>query len=195
MPSSWAPPASTMSLPRLCDKAIENLARKQYPETARLRQISGVGAVTALHFVLTIGDPSRFETFPRCGCVSRTDATSSPIRRHRPATENQQSWQQASPIPPRSVRTIPDGTLRARYRPQAVGNANGPTRRQKRKEACHCCGGSQTRRPLAPALDYRRCLPSPLQHRDRLCWIMTFLCVYRPGFTRTEESSHIPCSR
>jgi transposase len=43
------------------DKAIENLARKQYPETARLRQISGVGAVTALHFVLTIGDPSRFE--------------------------------------------------------------------------------------------------------------------------------------
>ena len=30
------------------DKAIENLARKQYPETARLRQISGVGAVTAL---------------------------------------------------------------------------------------------------------------------------------------------------
>jgi transposase len=43
------------------DKAIENVARQQYPETARLRQISGVGPVTALQYVLTIGDPNRFE--------------------------------------------------------------------------------------------------------------------------------------
>ena len=42
------------------DKAIEKLATNKYPETARLRQISGVGPVTALHFVLTIGDPGRF---------------------------------------------------------------------------------------------------------------------------------------
>jgi transposase len=42
------------------DKAIEKLATNKYPQTARLRQISGVGPVTALHFVLTIGDPGRF---------------------------------------------------------------------------------------------------------------------------------------
>lgn len=42
------------------DKAIEHLATCQYPETIRLRQISGVGPITALQFVLTIDDPNRF---------------------------------------------------------------------------------------------------------------------------------------
>jgi transposase len=42
------------------DKAIERVAREKYPETGRLRQISGVGPVTSLQYVLTIGDPSRF---------------------------------------------------------------------------------------------------------------------------------------
>jgi transposase len=42
------------------DKLIEKLASQRYPETARLRQISGVGAITALQYVLTIGDPYRF---------------------------------------------------------------------------------------------------------------------------------------
>jgi transposase len=42
------------------DKAIENLAFRRYPETARLRQVSGVGPITALQFVLTVGDPNRF---------------------------------------------------------------------------------------------------------------------------------------
>jgi transposase len=42
------------------DKAIDRVARERYPETARLRQISGVGPVTSLQYVLTIGDPNRF---------------------------------------------------------------------------------------------------------------------------------------
>ena len=42
------------------DKAIERVARENYPETSRLRQISGVGPVTSLQYVLTIGDPNRF---------------------------------------------------------------------------------------------------------------------------------------
>jgi transposase len=42
------------------DKEIARLGRQQYPETAQLRQISGVGPVTALAFVLTIGNPKRF---------------------------------------------------------------------------------------------------------------------------------------
>lgn len=42
------------------DKAIERIATQRYPETARLRQVSGVGPITALQFVLTIGDPNRF---------------------------------------------------------------------------------------------------------------------------------------
>jgi transposase len=43
------------------DKQIEAMARKKYPETARLTQVRGVGALTALAFVLTLEDPHRFK--------------------------------------------------------------------------------------------------------------------------------------
>jgi len=42
------------------EKAIEFLAATKYPETAYLTQITGVGTLTALTFVLTIEDPGRF---------------------------------------------------------------------------------------------------------------------------------------
>lgn len=42
------------------DREIERLCREQYPETERLREVPGVGALTALCFVLTIEDPGRF---------------------------------------------------------------------------------------------------------------------------------------
>src|SRR5437762_1886279 len=42
------------------DHAVEQIAHAKYPETVRLRQIPGVGPVTALQFVLTLGDPYRF---------------------------------------------------------------------------------------------------------------------------------------
>ena len=42
------------------EKAIEHLADEVYPETDLLRQIKGVGAITALTFVLTVVDPVRF---------------------------------------------------------------------------------------------------------------------------------------
>lgn len=43
------------------DRAIEKLCEEKYPETKLLRQIRGIGAITALSFVLTIGDPKRFD--------------------------------------------------------------------------------------------------------------------------------------
>jgi len=59
------------------DRAIEKLCKDKYPVTERLRQIHGVGPVTALNFVLVIGDPERFEN-PRdvgayLGLVPRRD--------------------------------------------------------------------------------------------------------------------------
>ena len=41
-------------------RKIEEMCVERYPETQRLREIGGVGAITALSFVLTIGDPKRF---------------------------------------------------------------------------------------------------------------------------------------
>ena len=45
---------------KACDGQIEQLARTEYPETERLTSIPGVGTLTALTFVLTIGDKERF---------------------------------------------------------------------------------------------------------------------------------------
>jgi transposase len=42
------------------DQQIERLCRETYPVTARLRQVNGVGPVTALCYVLTVEDPYRF---------------------------------------------------------------------------------------------------------------------------------------
>jgi len=42
------------------DKQIEDMAKKRYPETELLRQVPGVGPITATTFVLTVEDPSRF---------------------------------------------------------------------------------------------------------------------------------------
>lgn len=41
-------------------KQIEEISQARYPETAAMRQVAGVGPVTALTFALTIGDAPRF---------------------------------------------------------------------------------------------------------------------------------------
>jgi transposase len=43
------------------DRKLEMLAKERYPETDLLRQVEGVGTLTALTFVLTLEDPYRFE--------------------------------------------------------------------------------------------------------------------------------------
>jgi transposase len=47
------------------ERRIEHVAAERYPETELLRQVTGVGLLTALSYVVTIEDPHRF-------CRSRT---------------------------------------------------------------------------------------------------------------------------
>ena len=49
------------------DKAIEKLSIEEYPETLRLRQIHGVGPITALVFALAIENPQRFKNSRKVG--------------------------------------------------------------------------------------------------------------------------------
>jgi transposase len=42
------------------DRHLEMVCQEHYPETELLRQVEGVGALSALTFVLTLEDPSRF---------------------------------------------------------------------------------------------------------------------------------------
>ena len=43
------------------DRKLETISRECYPETELLRQVEGIGPLTALTFVLTVGVPHRFE--------------------------------------------------------------------------------------------------------------------------------------
>ena len=59
------------------ERKLETVCQEHYPETELLRQVEGIGALTALTFVLTLEDPYRFEK-SRCvgaylGLVPATD--------------------------------------------------------------------------------------------------------------------------
>ena len=43
------------------NRQLETISKEHYPETELLRQVEGIGALTALTFVLTLEDPYRFE--------------------------------------------------------------------------------------------------------------------------------------
>ena len=43
------------------ERQLETISEEHYPETDLLRQVEGVGPLTALTFVLTLEDPYRFE--------------------------------------------------------------------------------------------------------------------------------------
>ena len=46
---------------RQYERKLEEISKESYPETELLRQVEGVGSLTALTFVLTFEDPYRFE--------------------------------------------------------------------------------------------------------------------------------------
>jgi transposase len=53
---------------RQYDEKIEQIAREKYPETKLLKQVSGVGTLIALTFVLTLEDKERFQKSRDVGC-------------------------------------------------------------------------------------------------------------------------------
>jgi transposase len=53
---------------KAADKEIEQMVRTRYPETELLRQVSGVGPLIALTFVLTVEDKERFQKSRDAGC-------------------------------------------------------------------------------------------------------------------------------
>ena len=46
---------------RQYERKLETICKERYPETELLRQVEGIGTLTALTFVLTVEDPHRFE--------------------------------------------------------------------------------------------------------------------------------------
>jgi len=50
------------------NQQIESIAQQSYPQTARLKQIKGVGTLIALTYMLTLEDPHRFRKSRDAGC-------------------------------------------------------------------------------------------------------------------------------
>ena len=50
------------------DRRIEQISEQRYPETACLKQIAGIGSLTALTFILTLEDADRFKKSRQVGC-------------------------------------------------------------------------------------------------------------------------------
>lgn len=64
---------------RQIDRKLEQMCQEDYPETQRLRQIAGVGPITALTFVLWLESPGRFRRSRSVGayvglCPKRRDS-------------------------------------------------------------------------------------------------------------------------
>jgi transposase len=53
---------------RESDRRIEQIAKDDYPKIALLKQVKGVGTLTALTFMLTLDDPHRFRRSRDVGC-------------------------------------------------------------------------------------------------------------------------------
>jgi transposase len=62
---------------RAFDRKLQELSEHKYPETKLLRQVKGVGPMTALAYLLTLEDPRRFkksrQVGPYLGLIGRTD--------------------------------------------------------------------------------------------------------------------------
>jgi len=70
------------------DRQIQALCRDRYPQALVLRRVGGVGPLTALAFILTLEDPSRFRTSSR----PSTSLTSSGTLCGLPALCRRHTW-------------------------------------------------------------------------------------------------------
>jgi hypothetical protein len=121
---------------RQYDRRLETIAKEHYPETELLRQVEGVGPLTALTFVLSLEDPYRFERSRSVGAYlglvpARDRSGERDPQKKRISKEGDEMLSVGSsgkrrPLHPRSVR-IGLG-------PQAPRAEDSLTRGQERKE-------------------------------------------------------------
>lgn len=138
------------------DKRVEAMASEQYPKTTLLQQVAGVGPLTALGFMLTLGEEGRFARSRDVGAYlgPRPQA-----RRIGPTVTPAANHQGRQHLPTAFVsrkRALYSWPVRTRLRFTPIWTAPLGTRWQERKAARNRCSRSEARDPLAQALAYRR---------------------------------------
>jgi transposase len=131
------------------DSSIEQIARSSYPETELLRQVSGVGILIALTFVLTVEDRERFQKSRDVGCYVG-------LRPKQSESGQSQPQLRITKEGDRYLRTLLGARgaynsepARSGYGPETMGLEASLSRRQECKEACDCSGGAEAGDPAA----------------------------------------------
>jgi hypothetical protein len=130
------------------------IATEHYPETELLRQVEGVGPLTALTFVLTLEDPYRFERSRSVGAylglVPARDRSGERDPQKRISKEGDEmlsvgSW----------PRPLHPGALRIGLGPQAPRAEDSLPRRQELKETGGCGRGQEACGATTQLVDQR----------------------------------------
>lgn len=79
------------------DRKLEEHAQEHYPETNLLRQVQGVGVLTALAFVLTLEDADRFEQ-SRARVAGSTSKRGDPWSKDEPGSDERAENAQKRPV-------------------------------------------------------------------------------------------------
>jgi transposase len=116
------------------DRAIKQLTEKEYPETQALLKVYGVGQLTALTYVLTLGSKERFQR-------SRDVGWYLGLRPKRSQSEERDPQLGITKVGNVYLRSLlVESRPRAAWKglnPATVGPAPGITRRQAIPQSCH----------------------------------------------------------
>jgi len=117
------------------DRTIAQVAETRYPETRHLRQIAGVGPITALCFVLTLEDPARFPQSRGVGAYLGLCPRERQSGARAPQLRISKAWRRDAAPAPGDLRALHPRALRTRHHASTLGPAASGTRWNEREEA------------------------------------------------------------
>jgi Transposase/Transposase IS116/IS110/IS902 family len=127
------------------DRAIQRLTETEYPETQALIKVYGVGQLTALTYVLTLGSKERFQRSRDVGCYLG-------LRPKR--SQSDQGWQHLLTYSAGRECQPRARSAWERLHATAVGSAPGLARRQAVPQSGHRRRRSQTGSTASSHLDH-----------------------------------------
>ena len=113
------------------DRKLEEISKESYPETELLRQVEGIGALTALTFVLTVEDPYRFEKSRLVGAYLGACARQGSVGGPRSPEAHLQGGRPDAKETLRLKRPLHPWSVRTGLRPPASRREDQPPRRGK----------------------------------------------------------------
>jgi len=134
------------------DKKIETLGQEKYGHTALLRQVKGVGPITALAYVLTLENPATIREESGCGTVSGLSAEAGGLGREPAAIRNQQSRRYDGAQAAGGKRAVHLGAVRTGHGATTIWVAALRAWWEECEEESGGSGGPETGSSTAPAL-------------------------------------------